>query len=121
MLYLRAGILPVNGSNRLLMPYYPLSHESSLIYPLPLQKLIFTCRYTLHGEARPHHDKRIDEEVAPGFPGSVPRTSSTGSQLLLGSQRGQKGERLAMYEVNPIYDSANGKMNFYCPNYPRPE
>jgi hypothetical protein len=46
--------------------------------------------------------------VAPGFPGTVPRTSSTGSQLLLGTG-GQGGEKLAMYEVNPIYDSANGK------------
>ncbi|CAB4021716.1 Transposon Tf2-6 poly, partial [Paramuricea clavata] len=63
--------------------------------------------YTLHEENRPR-DKRIDEEVAPGFPGTVPRTSSTGSQLLLGTDKGHGRESLAMYEVNPIYDSANG-------------
>lgn len=55
------------------------------------------------------HDKRIDEEVAPGFPGSVPRTTSNSSQLLSGSDKSQdSSDKLAMYEVNPIYDSTNG-------------
>ncbi|XP_028394545.1 uncharacterized protein LOC114518753 [Dendronephthya gigantea] len=65
--------------------------------------------YTLHEVNRPH-DKRIDEEVAPGFPGSVPRTDSNGSQLLLGTDKGGRAgsEKLAMYEVNPIYDTTNG-------------
>ena len=75
-----------------------------------------TYRYTLHDEERKDgkmkHDKRVEEEVAPGFPGAIPRsTSGTGSQILLGSQNGsQRGsQRLAMYEVNPIYDSTNDK------------
>ena len=65
-------------------------------------------RYALHEENKPH-DKRIDEEVAPGFPGSLPRTTSNTSQLLLGTDKARSGERLALYEVNPIYDSANGR------------
>lgn len=63
----------------------------------------------MHEENRPH-DKRIDEEVAPGFPGSVPRTESSGSQLLLGTDRRGGSDKIAMYEVNPIYDSTNGKI-----------
>ena len=70
-------------------------------------------RYNVHDdrglETRPR-DKRVDEEIAPVFPGTIPRSSSSGSQLLLGQDKSHGGsEKLAMYEVNPIYDSANGK------------
>ena len=65
-------------------------------------RLLFLRRYNSQDD-RPHN-------VVPGFPGTLPRTI-TRNQTLLGSGNGQDGEILVNYEINPIYDSANGKIN----------